>query len=243
MLVSIEIVAAFVLAAVHAVSPRMRFLDSLPRSRWLSAAGGISIAYVFVHLLPELSERQSEAFEGEQRVVAAETELFVVALIGLLAFYGLERLVSRHQDGKTEGRDAQRAGAGVFWLHIASFALYNALIGYLLAHREEGGLGSLLTYTFAMAVHFVVNDRGLYQHHKDRYLHVGRWMVSAAALIGLGVGLLTEIGEIYLSLLFAFLAGGVVLNVLKEELPEERESAFWALALGAGAYAGLLHFA
>ena len=41
-------------------------------------------------------------------------------------------------------------------------------------------------------------------------------------------------------LLFALLAGGVIMNVLKEELPEERESCFWALALGAAVYAALL---
>ena len=40
--------------------------------------------------------------------------------------------------------------------------------------------------------------------------------------------------------LFALLAGGIILNVLKEELPEERKSRFWAFALGAGTYAALL---
>jgi hypothetical protein len=30
------------------------------------------------------------------------------------------------------------------------------------------------------------------------------------------------------------------MNVLKEELPEERESSFWAFALGAAAYAVVL---
>jgi zinc transporter ZupT len=43
-----------------------------------------------------------------------------------------------------------------------------------------------------------------------------------------------------IALLFAFLAGGVILNVLKEELPEERQSRFWAFTLGAGFYAVLL---
>ena len=41
-------------------------------------------------------------------------------------------------------------------------------------------------------------------------------------------------------MLFAFLAGGIVLNVLKEELPRERKSRFWAFALGTVAYAALL---
>ncbi|NJL21613.1 MAG: hypothetical protein HC895_13625, partial [Leptolyngbyaceae cyanobacterium SM1_3_5] len=42
------------------------------------------------------------------------------------------------------------------------------------------------------------------------------------------------------AVLFAFLAGGIVLNVLKEELPEDRESHFWSFAIGAIGYAVLL---
>jgi hypothetical protein len=38
----------------------------------------------------------------------------------------------------------------------------------------------------------------------------------------------------------AFLASGVVLNALKEELPEEREGRFWAFAIGAALFAALL---
>jgi hypothetical protein len=43
-----------------------------------------------------------------------------------------------------------------------------------------------------------------------------------------------------LALVFAFLAGGVVLNVLKEELPEDRQSRIAPFAVGAAAYAVLL---
>ena len=52
------------LAAIHLYSGRMRFLDVLPRSRWLSVAGGISVAYVFVHLLPDLAEEQETIREA-----------------------------------------------------------------------------------------------------------------------------------------------------------------------------------
>jgi zinc transporter ZupT len=54
------------------------------------------------------------------------------------------------------------------------------------------------------------------------------------------VGLVSEISEAALAVLFAFLAGGVVMNVLKEELPEERESRFWAFVLGAALYSAVL---
>ncbi len=128
----------------------------------------------------------------------------------------------------------------MFWLHVSSFALYNALIGYLLLHREEPGLWNLTLFAFAMGVHFVVNDFGLREDHKGAYDGYGRWVLAAAVFAGWVVGLVSEISEAALAVLFAFLAGGVVMNVLKEELPEERESRFWAFVLGAGLYAAVL---
>lgn len=65
-------------------------------------------------------------------------------------------------------------------------------------------------------------------------------MFSVAIVAGWAIGLAGEIHEAALAVLLAFLAGGVMLNVLKEELPEERDSRFWAFLVGAAAYAALL---
>ena len=238
-LLSLVLVAG--LAAVHLFSGRMRFLDASPRSRWLSAAGGVSVAYVFVHLLPDLAEEQETVLGAVgESFTFLEYHVYLVALVGLVAFYGLERAAkaSRGRGRRAGGEDA--TGAGVFWLHTTSFALYNALIGYLMLHREEPGAGSLILFAFAMGVHFVVNDFGLREDHKVAYDRIGRWVLATAVLAGWAVGLLSEISEAALAVLFAFLAGGVIMNVLKEELPEERESRFWAFVLGAGLYAGVL---
>ncbi|MEN6341617.1 MAG: hypothetical protein ABFC89_03560 [Methanospirillum sp.] len=51
--------AVAVLAGVHIAADRLAFLDVVPRSRWLSIAGGISVANVFVRLLPELAAGQA----------------------------------------------------------------------------------------------------------------------------------------------------------------------------------------
>lgn len=229
--------AALALAAVHVLSPWLVFLDKLPRSRWLSAAGGISTAYVFVHLLPELSEHQHETLEG-YALLEANTELFVVALLGLTTFYGLERWAMSHAAGGNRHCEMPVAS---FRLHLGSFALYNMIIGYLLPERAEEGASSLWLFTLAMVLHFVVNDRGLYAHHGPRYLAVGRWVLGGAAILGAVLAWAAELPELLIAGLVAFLGGGVVLNVLKEELPEERESHFGAFALGAAGYAVLLH--
>ena len=232
--------SAILLALVHVVASRFKFLKRTPRSRWLSLGSGVSVAYVFVHVLPDLSEAQSEFQESVDLLSAVEHHVYMVALLGMIAFYGLEKAakVSRHRSMEEgEGDETQ---PGVFWLHMVSFALYNALIGYLLVHREESGLLGLLLYVIAMALHFLVNDYSLWEDHKQAYSRVGRWILSAAVVCGWAIGIQTEIGEAFTAVLFAFLAGGIVLNILKEELPQERESRFWTFALGATGYSGLL---
>lgn len=72
------------------------------------------------------------------------------------------------------------------------------------------------------------------------YDNTGRWILAAAIITGWTIGNRTELSQAAIGILFAFLVGGVVLNVLKEELPEERESRFWAFAVGAIGYAALL---
>ena len=253
---------AFGLALVHLYAGRLRFLDVVPRSRWLSLAGGVSVAYVFVHILPEVGAAADAIDESGTVLAAVDRHVYLVTLAGFVVFYGLERFVreragagdernsspddSRSGGGSTRavrspgGREPESSPGGVFWLHTASFASYNALVGYLLLHREAPGVASLTLFFVAMALHFVVNDVGLRDHHGRVYHRYGRWILASAVLLGAAVGYATTVSEVVIALLFAFLAGGVILNVVKEELPAERRSRFWAFAVGAAGYSLLL---
>ena len=228
------------LAAVHLLAGRLWILDGVPRSRALSFAGGVSVAYVFVHLFPEVQAAGADIAESEFGPLAlfAEHHVYLVSLTGFVLFYGLERVAQETGDGSNADGDSSSAGA--FWLHVGSFGAYNALVGYLLLHREEGGLVNLLFFFVAMALHFVVNDHGLREHHGSLYRRRGRWVLAGAVLVGTGVALVVSVPEGILAVLFAFLAGSVVLNVIKEELPEERESRFPAFVAGTAGYAALL---
>lgn len=209
---------------VHLVIGRLTILSGTPRSRWLSVSGGIAVAYVFLHLLPEVAVHRQTL--GDERAV------YAVALAGLVVFYGLERAVKRaHQNS---------APPGVYHLHLGAFAAYNLLIGVLLLHREEPGLASLALYAMAMALHFVTTDFGLREDHAGRYDRHGRWLLSAAVLAGWAIGWALPVPATAVALLFGFLSGGVVLNVLKEELPRERASRFGAFLAGAAGYGALL---
>lgn len=242
LLITVAIVLLFVL--VHVFGGKLRFLSSTPRSVWLSGAGGVSVAYVFVHLLPELAEHQETLQEraAEAGLLSSiESHAYLIALFGLALFYGVERFARSASDGSHKRRE-QDTPAGVFWTHLCAFAVYNVLIGYLLVHREEADLRGLIIYGIAMSLHFLVNDQGLREQHGETYHRFGRWILAITPVLGFALGLATEVSAALLSSLFAFLAGGVVLNVLKEELPEERKSRFWAFALGSALYSALLLF-
>ena len=241
------LICALVLAAVHLQSGQLRFLEGIPRSRWLSAFAGVSVAYVFVHLLPELARGQ-QAIEGEGTegrkagpiLDFLEHHVYLAALVGLAVFYGVEK----HSLASRRGRSGEdRTSDDAFWLSIGSFAVYNAIVGYLLLRGELEELSALVLYTVALAVHFVINDFGLREHHKEAYERTGRWVIAAAVLVGWVLGVATEISERALALILAFIAGGVILNVLKEELPGERRAHFLPLVAGAALYTVLLQLA
>lgn len=224
-------IALACLMTVHAVAGRLRFLDVVPRSAWLSAAGGTSVAYVLVHLLPELQAGQQAVDEGLPGLGFLEDHVYLMALVGLALFYWVELMT---RPGTAAGPPAR------FWFSVASFAVYNAVIGYLVVHRQDDTTSGLVLFAGALGLHFVVNDHALRERHEGPYDRVGRWLLIVAIALGGLIGALTEISEAALGLLIAFIAGGVILNVMKEELPEDRESRFWAFALGAAAYAALL---
>jgi hypothetical protein len=253
----ISVLCVLTLAAVHVFVGKLRFLEGPPRSAYLSIAGGVSVAYVFVHLLPELAEDQkviAASFRGALATV--QHHIYVLALIGLALFYGVEHLVDRsdavkgsgprsHADAARGSETATPAGGetttiGAFRLHLASFGLYNLLIGYLLLHRIARGLPSLILFSIAMALHFLVTDHGLHERHRCNYERLGRWVLVAAVLVGWLIALFTTISDAWIAMLVAILAGGIILNVLKQELPKEQRSRFWAFGTGAFAYTAIL---
>lgn len=238
--------ALAVLVAAHLFGRRLTRSGFGPRSVWLSVGGGVAVAYVFVHLLPELAAGQRTVEAALGGVLGfVERHVYLIALFGLVAFYGLERAArgGRGDDGQKEGEeDSEKDGEGdaVFWLHVAVFALYNFIVGYLLLHRDEPGMGNLVFFTLAMALHFMVNDHALAEHHGDLYHRRGRWILSAAIVLGCVSANWLPVSHAGAAVLLALVGGATILNVLKEELPAEQRSRFWAFAAGAFGYAALL---
>ena len=113
----VSLLAVVGLVVVHLFSNRLRFLEGTPRSIWLSIAGVISVAYVFVHLLPELAEVQetiAEALDEGEGLAFLEGHIYLVAFVSLAVFYGLERLATSSRRRKREASKEDFTSEGVF---------------------------------------------------------------------------------------------------------------------------------
>lgn len=230
------------LCLIHVFVNKLK-LSNIPRSKWLSFAGGISVTYIFLQSFPELREYQE--LVGNKDVFPSkrvqEFAIYLISLLGLTFFYGLEQQTKKSKESKREsGEEEPEKNLGVFWIHISSFAVYNLIIGYLLISREETSVGEMALYVVAMSFHLIVTDHSIEDHFGKSYRKRGRWILVTALFLGWILSLITEFSKVYVAIIFAFIAGGVIMNVLKEELPKERESNLPSFCAGVFVYSILL---
>lgn len=230
---------ALVLAGLHLAAPHIRKLPLVPEGVTGSFAGGLAVAYVFLHLLPEIAEGNEaigELLEDTIEVTPLfDLGIFVVALTGFTAFYGLDRLATTR---RTRGRPES---AGAYWVHLGAFAFYNALITYTMALRVETGYPFAILFAIAMGLHFVLTDRHLEEHYPRRFDASGRLILAGALLLGWVLSaVFAPTSTVVVAILTALLGGSVLLNVFREELPSNRGSSFPWFLVGLIIYSVLL---
>lgn len=234
----LSLVLSLFLAGLHLAAPWLRRLRYPPERVVASFGGGAAAAYVFAHTLPELAETRDpigRALEGALGSSQVEGLLvFLVALLGFTIFYALEQAA----------RDARRRrdqSARMFAVHLGAYCVYNLLITGTMALRLEAGVPFGVVFGVVMGLHFVLTDRTLEDHYPDRFTRWGRHLLAASLLLGWGASIL--IGPehlVLLGLLTSLLAGSVLYNVFKEELPDHDRSSFPAFACGLVGNAALL---
>lgn len=230
---SLNFIVMLSLVITHLFAYKLKFLAGIPRSIWLSMAGGITVSYVFMHLYPEL-KFQEHVIESHWLQVLKHPR-FIFILLGVSVFYGIERIVEADREEKGE------VSQSVFWLHICFFAIYNLLLGYVISFKNGPlELKTQFIFLFSYVLHFLVNDFGMQLKHTDTYKNKGRWLLAGGIFLGWLVAKFVTISEEYLVLMSAFLAGAITINMIKEELPSKRKSKFWPFLLAAILYSILL---
>ena len=208
-----SLLLAITLAFTHLSVVYLAKIDNDKQKIITSIGGGISISYIFLHLMPELALKGKHNIESLKiSSEFLEVSFFFVALLGLLILFVVDALSETSKIPKENN----------FKLNL----IYNIAITYLYAFTlpevvKEGIFYSIL-YTFTLSAHVFSSDRVIFRFHEKFYKSKYRWIGFSAVLLGIFHSLTVESNSsIQLDYAFAFLSGGVLLNTFLEELPKK----------------------
>jgi hypothetical protein len=225
-------------SAVFLLGGRLHAPVSILRKNAVSLGAGASVAYIFIQLLPEL-ENAGAVFRRTTSHLAlpyqGQYSLHLATMLGFLIFYGLDEMVAGKRDTESE------SNIGVaFWAHMAGFGSYAWIVSYLLVRSLEKGDSSLLVYSIAMGLHFLLCAHSLSEEHGEGYDRIGSRLLAACSLGGWLCGLFLVLPKPAVIILFGLVAGGVLVNTMLMELPRHQKGKFVPFLCGAAAYTALL---
>jgi hypothetical protein len=219
-----SLIAAITLAALHFLAD-VTHGAAARNPLVLSAGGGFSLAYVVVHLLPELASSQQSWLQArpERALDWLESQVYLAVLVGVLIALGFDRSL---------------AGVRRFKARLAWLAVDSALLGGFTAGLV--GASQTLLAAFAFGSMLLVNDFELASHYPADFHRVGRWVLAAAGLVGWFGAMASDLSPVAYAILVGLLSGGAILDIVKTQVhtdPRRRLRTFVAAAL---AYAGLV---
>ncbi|SFL49997.1 hypothetical protein [Salibacterium qingdaonense] len=204
--------------------------STIGRFKWLSFSGGVAVSYVFVYVLPSLHKQQDNL--SKDSGLTMESELYILGLVGLLVFYGV------HKAAERASRKHAKGEGSFFWIQIAFFVVYNMLISYHIFASDIKGIEAVF-YGIAVGLHFMAVSHDLWREDAARYEKLGRYLLAAGILAGWAVGVFAPMPSYMLGIVFAFISGAMIMNVLQKELPSEENAHFRTFLGGAVGYTAL----
>ncbi len=201
----------------------------------LSASAGISLAYVFVHLMPELAGARLTFVRSTSMPTQFDgMVVYVLGLVGFLVFFSLDHFSKKARAQAADGKVPD------FRFKVVGFAAYVCLVAYLLVDNLDNSALASTAYAVAMGVHFLTFDHGFREEPGTGYERRGHLLLAAAAPVGWGLGLMFALPQDVLALMLGFLSGGVIVNSMITELPSNENGKLAPFLFGSIAYSAIL---
>jgi len=235
--------ASFFFALAFIWGPKVHRPGNIRRRSLLSFSAGASVAYIFVHLSPELAGARHVFVEDTAHGAStlAHYAVNIATMLGFVFFYGLDQFFVGLKPGKEQPHTEEKQGGDTaFWAHVGVFGTYAWLVSYLLVDTLEEGVVPIGFYAVAMGLHFLTVSHGLHREYGTLYDRKGVWLLAVCSLAGWISGMLIDFQKPIVAILLALVAGGVIVNTLIGELPREKEGRFFPFLFGAIAYTVLL---
>ena len=211
------------LSIVHLTVHRWRVLQGPSAYHWLGVSAGTALAYVFAYLLPKLALIQDKlAPPADASEWFMQQHVYLLALAGLITYYGLTRItIAADSSPVTDGK--------VFFnrrvfLQLVGYSLYSAQLGYLVTELSQPGIASYALVMVILCFHLMGIDHHLHRAFPIAYLKLLRYAYTVALFCGWLAGITTANVGMFIMLTTTFVAGGIIISALREELPNDNES-------------------
>ncbi len=199
------------LALVHLLTGRVRLLRHDMDSPWLSASAGVAIGYVFMYLLPKLADMKY-GLAGDGYTDFVEKHFFFFVMLGFLVFYKVG-WASGAANVPEHWRSAAR------WAHRSGFIGYSLMLGYTVTAFKNPDIVAALLATAILGFHLMGVDLHLRHARPETFDKQLRYLLAASVVVGWVFGITTDLSDTAVALWTALLAGGMLMLVLREELP------------------------
>lgn len=237
----ISIIPAVLLSSTHVILslPMFDFTFRKKDTRiWSSIAGGISVSYVFIQLIPELVNNTREVEKEANEQVIVTRLVFLCAFIGFFTFYVVESIIMSFrvkdtvdfEDNENEYETMSQKiilprskKTYLYVVHLVTFSTSNVVVGSLLLSRLRiFGMFSLWLYWIAFETLYIVIDFSSKNHFPRRYNSYGRWILFPFTLVGWFIGFFIRLPRVVQPLVSSTLAGITIMTVIKEQLPSPK---------------------
>ncbi len=204
------LLVALILGAAHLIAPRVKGLIRYP-NRQQAFGGGLSVAYVFLHLLPSL--------DASDDVVGPR--IYFIALLGFVAFYGLDVMF----------QPPKHTHPTKYHAYLAAFFLYDGLMVFTLGLQLPPTPVLTLVFALSLSLDVLDTDLELQEEYGSRFVGPGRWVLLSGVALGYALNLVRRPHPLVIDILTAALAGFMIFHTFKGEFPVSRNKKFpWFLA-------------
>ncbi|HLD81087.1 MAG TPA: hypothetical protein VJA40_03725, partial [archaeon] len=205
---SLALVLAIALSVTHYFNAALRQRFKRYESDAASFAGGISIAYLFLQIMPEL-------YAG---YTVVSSYLFVFVLVGFTLMHLIEKQIQSHTHRLEKRREELKE------LHSAYFFFYHFLVGVVLLRLVElnavtGALFFVPVFLYTLASGVSLSE----VHERVRGHAAARLLLSSSSLFGVFAAAVYKVPDVLFYALFSFVGGMFFYVVIREAVPSERK--------------------
>lgn len=199
------------MAAVYILYPGFEKAASAYQHLWIPFTGGVAIGYVFLYLLPKLSDyTDSIRVEGVQGIrEILDYRVYLYGLLGFVFYYFVDQYKAQ--------KNRKQIGPKI--LLGSGFFIYSLLTGYILANWSRPGLIPVFLAGSILTLHLLGVNHQVRKWHRRVFDDYFRWLFAIALIIGWGAGIFLDIPREMEIVVTGMLAGGIITNIMNEEIP------------------------